>query len=517
MKNNDIICVIKYFWQQKKEGKKMDNMAHGLEVMAKVEKQKKKTGVVIGTAAALLVGGGVTAYAAVPAVRNTVNLAVMSPEKYCESVYRNTVDETADILGNSVVSGKNGVKLSARLSLDDNVLENMQQNLNSEFFKELKFDVEGNYYDTWTEALISVTADDKSVISLNAFNHDNTAYIQIPQASEKYISYNTEDITALNQDNKTLTPDFYADITKRYGNIIADVIADSENSIEKNSEGSVDGIAYKYNKITTKISSENAKTLLTKIADEAESDEKLKSLYESSSNAISDYSDFINDIRESADNISSEDKAELVTYVDINGVIRGLELAADEAKATFMMAQKGNDVSVKLEIPESISMTVTATKNNDSYTGSIAANVGGEDIKADFENICFVDDKYIVGNVSVESSEITGGQSDVLAFSFEKIDDTQRVSTSVEEIGDLCIEWKMYDPEKKEFTAPENVVAWDDMQSYIAEVDTEKLLSDVFNALGLNEEILESLMYGNMFNSMNLMDDVSYTGIDDLM
>ena len=53
------------------------------------------------------------------------------------------------------------------------------------------------------------------------------------------------------------------------------MIADSENSIEKNSEGSVDGIAYKYNKITTKISSENAKTLLTKIADEAESDEEL--------------------------------------------------------------------------------------------------------------------------------------------------------------------------------------------------------------------------------------------------
>ncbi len=60
----------------------MNFMENNSEIIANVVPKKKKTGVIAGAAAAVVLGGSGVAYAAVPAVHNTVNMAVMKPEKY---------------------------------------------------------------------------------------------------------------------------------------------------------------------------------------------------------------------------------------------------------------------------------------------------------------------------------------------------------------------------------------------------------------------------------------------------
>ena len=72
----------------------------------------------------------------------------------------------------------------------------------------------------------------------------------------------------------------------------------------------------------------------------------------------------------------------------------------------------------------------------------------------------------------------------------------QSMSTIIDGVGKISLEYKTYKSDDKNITAPENTISADNIEEYLSEVDTEKLLEDVLGTLGLNEESIYSLIYG---------------------
>jgi hypothetical protein len=117
---------------------------------------------------------------------------------------------------------------------------------------------------------------------------------------------------------------------------------------------------------------------------------------------------------------------------------------------------------------------------------------------------CLCDKKYIVGNITIDSEELTDGKADVLAFSFEKTEDSQKITTSIEGAGEVFIEYKTYTPDDKDYTVPADVVDFENIDAYLESVDIENFITDVFGALGINESIVDSYLSGVMYGMSNM-------------
>ena len=93
---------------------------------------------------------------------------------------------------------------------------------------------------------------------------------------------------------------------------------------------------------------------------------------------------------------------------------------------------------------------------------------------------------------------------------FEKVDDTQRISTEINGIGKFSIDIKQeYNKDKEEIKTPENAISSDDMDQYLEDADTEKALSDICDALKIKKEDAETIVQGIMGNFNNGIGGIS--------
>ena len=196
---------------------------------------------------------------------------------------------------------------------------------------------------------------------------------------------------------------------------------------------------------------------------------------------------------EEAENITSD--STLYTLVDANGEIRGMTVAVEDGQIGYVMAKNGSDVGFELIAPEG-GIVLKAEESNNAYTGSAKLSSEDEEIVIDFENLEIIDDKYISGKISTDVSELSDGEIQILEIAFEKENDMQSMSTIIDGVGKISLEYKTYKSDDKNITAPENTISADNIEEYLSEVDTEKLLEDVLETLGLNEESIYSLIYG---------------------
>ncbi len=165
---------------------------------ADVVKKKKKTGVIIGAAAAVLVGGSGVAYAAVPVVHNTVNMTVMSPEKYCIDVYENSIDKCFKEHDGQIQAGKkiSGGSFTMTVEPDSDTMSLIESQLGQEIFDKLSISVDAKTGDSSVSGKLSLSADDKEVASANyfGFSESGKIYAQVPGLSEKYLYADCNDL-----------------------------------------------------------------------------------------------------------------------------------------------------------------------------------------------------------------------------------------------------------------------------------------------------------------------------------
>lgn len=465
------------------------------EILADVVSSKKKTPVIIGAVVAVVAGCAAASYAFVPAVKNAVNMTFMKPENYCTYVYENAIDSALKSVEDTEES--NAVDMSVNLELDEDILNELRETTESDLFNKISFTASSIVSGNDTSADITVMADGKKVITASALKIGDMAYVQIPEASEKYLTFDFAealDSYEVNLSPKTLSVTDVSDIMQRYSGIFTGRLPEMESTLEKGYTGSIDNLEYKFNRITTTITAEDARYLLEKTADELGNDQLILDII--NSNSTEDYDigeELVTSIKEEAENITSD--STLYTLVDANGEIRGMTVAVEDGQIGYVMAKNGSDVGFELIAPEG-GIVLKAEESNNAYTGSAKLSSEDEEIVIDFENLEIIDDKYISGKISTDVSELSDGEIQILEIAFEKENDMQSMSTIIDGVGKISLEYKTYKSDDKNITAPENTISADNIEEYLSEVDTEKLLEDVLETLGLNEESIYSLIYG---------------------
>lgn len=517
-----------------------DNMQnYQSEVTGVVKKSKKPVAIIAAVTAVVLIGGCGVAYAAVPVVQNTVKMAIMSPEKYCADVYDNFIDEfkkDTDEKYKSISGGNDNIEnisvsTTINAELSGTVMSLVEDQLGYEIFNKISLsaDIYSDMADSTGEIKLNLKADDDSVITANiiADLKNEMMYYQIPEMSDKYISTDLSGSIGdmdISEEGLRLTTDLsiddFDDVLPRYAEILTDVIKNGESELEKGCEGTVRGVDYKYNKIITTLDQNDYEDLLNNIADEWEDDDVLKKYYtETLKMSEEDYDAVSDEIRDAADNIKEDDVENTVeTLVDSEGTIRGIIISEEETEdeLSFIMAKDGNDVAIELNCADEFIVGIDAEEDNDEYTGKLEVTADTDSLSLTFEDFKVIDDKFISGSIGCDLSEVTDSNLGKINLDFEKVDDTQRISTEINGIGKFSIDIKQeYNKDKEEIKTPENAISSDDMDQYLEDADTEKALSDICDALKIKKEDAETIVQGIMGNFNNGIGGISDSDYSD--
>ncbi len=495
---------------------------------ADVVKKKKKTGVIIGVAAAVLVGGSGVAYAAVPVVHNTVNMAVMSPEKYCESVYENSIDKCIKDYEPIIQAAEKitGGSMTMTVEPDSDTMSMVESYIGNEIFDKLSISIDGSRNDSSMSGALTLSADDKEVISANVlgFSESGKIYAQVPGLSDKYLYVDCndtfgEDVGQLYKNNmKKVDPSVYSDykdLFNKYSKKFIKVIDKGTSKLEKGVEGKAADVNYKYNQVTTVLKADDLNPFIQELAEEIKNDEKLKGLIEKTYGKK-----FLDEIYDEVDNTDSdhdsckvENDITVKTLIDQEGTIRGIDFSQDEDQIGFISAKEDKNVGFELLSSNQAVISVKAEQKDDSYTGTLTVNHEEENCVIDFKDLEVVNDMYINGSVSMDLSELTDNQFKTLALSFKAVDNGQNISTDISGVGKFSFDFLTSKESKKDAEEPRDAINVKDINEYLDGVDVEAYLNEASEKLGFTYDQLETIVQG--IQSMFGIDDHSQQYNDD--
>lgn len=488
--------------------REMNNTGNESEVVADVVtvQRKKNTGAVIASVAAALAAGAAVAWTTVPAVRNYVKMTFMKPENYCSWVYQTATDRISSAAGNSDFAGMNGAELSLRLNLDDSFMEPFRTQTASPLFSTLELGVNTVGADNRRRADIGLTADGKHVISADTAADDGRVYVRIPEISSKYYSYEgVKEIKGISLDadaaSETVTAEEVSELSEKYGSIFSEFINDADSRLEKGAEGMVINVGYKYNKITTEFTPELVSALYGRLADEISSDEILNRIYESE---IID--ELTGELRESAE--TSENSFTLVTMVDANGMIKGLDYTGhnqktgeETGKADFIFASRYSSFAFELNAPD-VKVSADGTETAGRYTGEFTLGSDENKTKVFFEDAFIEENRFINGIISLNAAELTDGYANRISLLFEREDDTQTIKTEIPDFGSAELDIRGFNEENPEINIPEEYA--ESTEQYLADADMNKVLSDILEPLGFEEKTIKQITgFYNLSGAIN--------------
>ncbi len=491
-------------------------------------RKKKKTGVVIGAVAAVLVGGSGVAYAAVPAVQNTVNMTVMKPDKYCVKVYEECFDKMYKEAA-STEGSANEINFK-KLTVDvPELADLLAAELGYDVFNSLSLEVDTaisakklSASDLYQTTAV-IKADDREVVKLDVIVDvkNKMLYMNIPGLTDKICSIDlSEEIpdgTDELIDGSFELPDLSSEaLLKKYTDILVEYMGEGESELEKSYEGSVCEVNYKYNRIETRLDGVDFSNLFIKLAETIENDENIKKLVENpifeSEISMSDISE---DLRSNADSIKEEDGELIVyTYVDPEGVIRGIELGYTEETGSedvtsvisTIIAKEGNDIAFECSFDEVFSIELIAKVKDDKYTGDVSFTDEDGSFVVNFEDFEIVDKKFINGVISMDMSELGVEGVESLALSLETDGKVQKVSSNVSGVT-VSAEYT-YGYETKEIAVPQDSVDYMEYAELLDEDTINSFVEEIGKNIGFENDDLTSIVESFMsLSSMNSYDE----------
>lgn len=471
------------------------------EFQTSAVRKKKKTGIVIGAAAAVVVGGSGVAYAAVPAVQNTVNMTVMSPDKYCTKVYEDFFADMYESEKKTDADAKQADLKSITVDLGK-YSDQLKDAVGYDVFRTLTIECDTAVSaKKMSEAKMvsgkaTLKADDRSVVSGEVIIdiENSVLYLTVPELSEKSISLDlgeymegADDVLSESAKMQDMSAN---DMLKDYTDLISKHIAKGETELEKGFEASVADVDYKYNKLTTVFKEKEMIDFMDDFVALLEKDENLEKIMKPYGDQFS-IDDITEDFKITEDDIPDGAQIVVDTFVDPEGVIRGLTLTAKTEEESnfisFVMAKEGSDVVVDFNMNDEANVTVTAVKSGDAYTGDVSfAENGSEEFSIAFENFEVIDNKYVNGVISMDISEFEIEDMDSISLAFEKNGDLQKISTEI--AGVSCALEYGYGYEVKDISAPADAQKAEDFVNSLDEEKTNEFLNTVMKNLGFNEE-----------------------------
>lgn len=454
-------------------------------------KKKVSKGAVAAAAAAVIVGGAGVSYAAVPAVRNTVKMSVMKPDKYVASVYEDLEDGIDSAVKSSALSESNFTDITYDLCFDDEIMGDLRSSLGPDIFSTLVVNMTMVSGDEREKGEFSLSADGRHVLSADYIIDQDTTYLNVHELSDKYLSVKGSDYSsAYSQAASCANTEEVSDTVTKYDDMLSEFIGSGTSTLEKGVEGDVEGVHYKYNVVTTVLTPENIDEFAEKLAAEIEADETIDSSSEDVSSIIEALKDY--DPADGSD-------VTVVSYIDPNGTIRGIDVCMDgdeKDDPTFsVIMTKQNDHYAMKGSYDDVSVIVDGREKNGKHNGTmtIAEESEDETIKINYSELEIVKNNFITGKISCDLSEITSGDIGQFELVFEEEDGAQKVSTDIDSVGSFIMTVKTGKQGKAEIEVPSESIDVENISEYLEGADLEKFVKDVLVALGVDEDSASQL------------------------
>lgn len=481
------------------------------------EKPKKKIAAVIAGCAALLIAGMGAAYAFVPAVRNSVKLAVMSPEKYYLSVETdncsNTARECAEYYQKYL--DKQNSPIGADISMTFTPLGEIAETFSGSGLENIQNFVLTDSVDsdgTKTNQKIDLYVNDNSIFLTGAELYSNAEngeiYINIPDVnnndwlmmdssyiSELFVASNSE--LSVNLDENLLTAAQLSDIILTY----SDILYSNAGSVEivKDEVVSAAGVEYTYNTAYVTYTNEEVITAASAMVEEFASDTVLQDLLISCGYVTSeDIDSFIEESREViAKDSDNNNKLVMKVYIDPEGNIRGRDFDLYENDVlinhdfryavtkngdsygfeTVLVSEDGN----KYKIEANADVT-----GDNCYNGSVRFLGSYNDVVLYFDNLSISenDNSYLIDGVF----SLTTDDGYTINITFSNDGDKQQ-NALLEIEGYAEIEIAANERDFNAITEPSgNIYDIDndsDLETYIADFDVYAFMEQIYTKLGI--------------------------------
>lgn len=525
--------------------------------------KKSKILSVIAIALAVLIGGGASAYAFIEPLHNAVNLNFQNPGKLYQDIESDYFSDITKSFSsayeqlNNVMDGENqvGFNTSLKVSLGQQLIDEIgvpdleSVAINSSFSSKAKMSAEN----------ISLDYNGEKLVTLNTSTdlEKGMAYIQVPELSDSYVSVNAEDLgpyleeqgvsldqllemygvndftSLLNGEGVgklDLTQKDIEDIIKRYSDIL--ITSMSDISREKNVEGTIDGVDYKYTTLTYDITYRDfynvAKSCLNELKDDDVirdflvkyadiTEDEYNDEIESALDSLKDSKDdpyFYGFTGDEEDFDLDDDYATLTTYVnsDMQVVGRELDVKDEGKKINFGYIIIDNDKNYALkewaevDKEEVFIAEGSAKKDGELMTGSfeIVSNAEGEEVTIiiDMENYGVIDkDANLISGKMTLSGDIEGMDFEgIIDCKVENKKQTINYIINMDEEMMVNIDFSYENTEVSDVVLPGeessvyNALNDDDMQKFMQEMDIVGFTNKMTDVLG--EDIVNGIMYG---------------------
>lgn len=557
-----------------------NNLNGGLQEIASGAdsvKKKKPIAIIIAAAVLVIVLAGILLYAFVPAVKNSVKLALMKPENYFAYVEKDNMGKSAKELSDNYgavidkFNQNNGVASNYTVSAEINPDIAAQYNLGD--ISKIAFSGNVTLKDNNSSLNAAVSANDQNLVSANMLIDYamSEIYINIPELSDAFLksSFDTSSLDSMDSytddytstsildsvssskfisnpetmyNGEVLSAEELEKLINKYYGIVIDNIDDIE--IEKNAEVSIDNVSTKYTQITATIDADCAKDITNDILEAAKDDDVIKEI--ASEWYGIDEEDFESYIDEALTNVeenfddTSDNEIKLITDVDTTGTIRGRSILAyedgelvDDFNFSYILLKEDDDIAGNISFiydDTEINVDLDLTEKSDTYNGTAKLTISDEtsDYTVNFDIADFkIVDKtlgYVDGTISITSDIEELSSFDKLEFVLSSDGKQQDLSFDLAvagtEYGTLNINYSDVAPEDVTIPSEDSDTIYDmnsqdDMAEFMENADIDALISDISDKIGIDLSSLLSQYTGTGYgDNYDDYDDDDYTSDD---
>ena len=440
-----------------------DYSVSGVEPVT-VKSKGKKAALIGGISAAVIAGGGVTAYGVSDTVKNQVKLRTNSPEKYYAWVTENnskTIGETVSEYYKKGIdryekgtTGKINVSFEPTAEVKDDLIKSMF----GDDYEEYADDETKQFIDIFKNndkyGINAEYASRKGKLSTNmgvALGGDRLAgfelaadpdamdyFVRIPELKEQWLGMElgsaeellgtSETINAYKEIMKDpasfLSPEDIENEINRYAGVWASFANDVE--LEKKEEVDICDITVNYTVATMDLTEKDIAKLGVDMLKELRNDKVVKNILTEKLKVV-DEDEYEEDLDDAIDNINDnlkddyydDEDAEITiaTYIDATGTIRGMKFSEDDNYFLMIVGKDGDSIRGEVKMCEDnedvFTVNLTAEENGKKYTGDLEITIN-ESFSYDddndattvtvlFENVETVDEEkgYFNGDFTV--------------------------------------------------------------------------------------------------------------------
>lgn len=536
----------------------------GPEIVSGTEPVKKKHKALFAAAAAVVVlaGGSAAAYGFIPSVKNTVNMAVMSDDKYYHWVESENAEDTAgdisdiykQIIDSAVKESEFQLKADLNSEAISSLIESFQNGAGAsgDFASAIKIpesisiDAASKIEDGNAAVTYALKADDNALATLNGFIQDTILYYEIPELSKDYLSFNIDDVTSLmqqlgedspanynfsdmfksalngNQFENYFTPDELETLLNKYTELVYSNIEDVK--ITKGDE---------YNTATADLDLGTLYSIASDFLDEAENDKTIIDFAVKQGYTEEQYKNAVKALQDEMGDLEVKGGKTVLTmnvFIDKNGSICGRSFTApdDSTEIKYLCKKDGHDIDLEVSINSvdfNFSVTGDLEEKSDKINGTINVSVKDDstdtNFAVNFENLESVGENknYLNGSISIDLSSLNAG---VLTLKFDSDGNSQTISTDITVNGTNYAKLSLYtsnkvsselpafDSSKKSYDIINNTNA---MEEYMSNADLTGFMNKIGNAFGISD--LGSMIFGTTNNIIDVPEPIDVPDPDD--